>query len=181
MSSVHGRDQAKMIHELFLRLHTRYGSAWVEKWAGLDAADVKADWLRVMGHFPDSAIQYALQNLPEDAFAPDAPAFARACLRAPSLQQRALPGPTGKRDPKRLAAILQRAEELLGEKGQKTARARTLAALEAREIRGQLSRPQKEQLTALRRVYGPGEAADIGAFTPIPKAQWPWVQRGESP
>jgi hypothetical protein len=182
MSSQGQRDQAQMIHELFLRLHTRYGSTWVAKWAGLDAADVKADWLRVMGHFQDASIQYALQNLPEDSFAPDAPTFARACLRAPSKQV-SLPSPSGRRDPKRLAALLEKATAALAEKSGNAAAEVTLKALEARERAGTLTLVHKEHLTALRArsvgSVGSVGAFDGGGFTPIPQSSWPWVQRGD--
>ena len=53
---------------IWQRLTVRYGQAFLGRWAGVDLADVKADWAEQLAGFtsrPD-CIKYALENLPDD-------------------------------------------------------------------------------------------------------------------
>lgn len=72
----------------------RYGSAWLNKWKGVDLGDVQADWADVLGGYgqaPD-AIAHALNNLPPD-MPPTVGQFAALCRNAPRYAPVALPAP----------------------------------------------------------------------------------------
>jgi hypothetical protein len=97
------------IELVFARLLVRYGAAWRGKWAGVEPAAVLADWHSQLAGFPDSALLYALDNLPMD-FPPTVGQFREVCLRAPAPRLPALPEP--KADPARLAGELRRMRDL---------------------------------------------------------------------
>jgi hypothetical protein len=168
----------RWVDVLFSRLAVRYADAWLRKWDGLPMEDVKADWQRalkdIFERHPD-AIAYALDNLPE--WPPTCDAFARICRNAPS-KRLALEAPTGRRDPARMAELMQRLKTAL--ESRPDSRIACLRALEAREAAGTLSGPQKAQLQALRQVTD-AAAPVMGSFAEIPKADWPWVKRGQAP
>jgi len=72
---------SETVEALFRRLSTRYGSAWSAKWAGLPAADVMADWAKVLDGIAGDSLRYGLDYLPE--FVPTAHQFRELCKRAP--------------------------------------------------------------------------------------------------
>jgi hypothetical protein len=62
------------VERIHMRLTVRYGSAWLSKWAGIDQADIQADWAEVLDGMSKDSIKAALANLPPD-FPPTATAF----------------------------------------------------------------------------------------------------------
>lgn len=82
---------SETVEALFRRLSTRYGSAWMAKWAGLPAEDVMADWSRVLAGQTKESIIYGLDYLPE--FVPTAHQFREMCNRAPRTEALQLPPP----------------------------------------------------------------------------------------
>jgi hypothetical protein len=94
----------KWIKSLFARLQVRYGSAWLNKWKGVDLSDVQADWADVLGGYgqaPD-AIAHALNNLPAD-MPPTVSQFAALCRNAPRYAPKALAAPVA--NPAIVAAV----------------------------------------------------------------------------
>ena len=84
----------EMIVSLFARLQVRYGSSWLNKWAGIDLADVRADWAQVLAGYSQSpdAIFHGLDCLPTDS-PPNAMQFALLCRGAPRSQSALIEGP----------------------------------------------------------------------------------------
>lgn len=168
----------RWVEVLFSRLLVRYGDAWTRKWDGIPMEAVKQDWQQTLDHIfarTPRAIAYALEHLPE--YPPNADAFARLCLAAPSTQP-AIEAPTGSADPVRLRALLETATAAMKDMSHQ---AQLLEKLTARETAGTLTGPQRHQLECMRR-NGMGEASEtMGTFTPIPTDLWPWVQRGQAP
>ena len=101
---MHAPLPEKWITSLFARMQVRYGSAWLNKWKGVDLSDVQADWADVLGGYgqaPD-AIAHALNNLPAD-MPPTVGQFAALCRNAPRYAPAALPAPVA--DPAIVAAV----------------------------------------------------------------------------
>lgn len=97
---------SKWVEEIHTRLLTRYGSAWLMMWEGIDMAAVRQDWAEELSGFVDKpeCIKYGLDNLPVDR-PPSVQQFAAACNRAPTPTPPALPAPPA--DPERVAAALE--------------------------------------------------------------------------
>ena len=90
---------------IWQRLTVRYGQQFLGKWAGVDLADVKADWAEQLASFsgaPDR-IKYALDNLPDDK-PPNVFMFRDLCNAAPDRSAPQLPAP--KADPAKVAQVL---------------------------------------------------------------------------
>lgn len=94
------------IESLFARLMTRYGSAWMRMWEGIDPAAVKADWSEELAGFQNrpKALKYALEYLPDRP--PNVQQFKAICARAPEPTPPALPPPVT--SPEVVAAALER-------------------------------------------------------------------------
>lgn len=170
----------KWIIELHSRLHVHYGDAWPRKWEGLDMEAVRRSWARELSDLTPPAIAHGLDNLPE-AFPPTAGQFRSIALAGTPRTEggmKMLPGPDLKADPARMGALVGKLREAVQQRPD--ARREYLASLEAREAAGTLSGPQKAQLQALRQVTY-SAAPVMGSFAEIPKADWPWVKRGDAP
>lgn len=95
------------IEIIHARLLARYGSAWRAKWAGVDAEVVQKDWLHELTYQSAHAIDYALDNLPND-FPPTAGQFREICRRAPARKDESPRLQAPKPDPARLKAAFER-------------------------------------------------------------------------
>jgi hypothetical protein len=80
------------IDRLFLRLHAMYGKAWLDLWAGLPAATVKAQWSASLSRCSSEQIRLALNALESSGkpFPPNLPEFYALCeeyrpRKAPTL------------------------------------------------------------------------------------------------
>lgn len=62
------------VERIHQRLTVRYGSGWLSKWAGIDQADIQADWAEELDGMTPDSIKAALANLPPE-FPPTATAF----------------------------------------------------------------------------------------------------------
>lgn len=102
--------QSAWIDAIHARLHVRYGSAWLERWKGLEPAAVRADWALVLTGVTGDAIGYALEHLPLD-WPPTAGEFRALCIRGfrePEMPK--LEAPTA--DPERVQAVVDRARKM---------------------------------------------------------------------
>lgn len=77
--------QDSWVDSLFARMAVRYGSAWANKWEGLDMQSVRADWAEELAMFENwpEAIAYGLVNLPLDR-PPNVGQFRDLCRGAPA-------------------------------------------------------------------------------------------------
>ncbi|WP_157267995.1 hypothetical protein [Azohydromonas aeria] len=82
----------EFIEGLFDRLTLRYGSAFMDRWAGLSLAAVKEDWARKLASYAQrpEVIEHALSLL-DPAGPPTAAAFRELCASAPAPAFRAQP------------------------------------------------------------------------------------------
>jgi hypothetical protein len=159
------KSSPRWVDVLFLRLHVRYGDAWLRKWDGIDPDAVKADWQEQLQNVFDRnphAIAYALQHLPAD-FPPNSDQFLKLCLQKPP-EHVALPAPISKPDPAFAAEVVKRIEaakpvERLSP-GEQCAR--NLEAIVARG--GKRSYPQRAQLEAIRKMTAPAEFPSAGGI-----------------
>jgi hypothetical protein len=89
---MHPTPDSSRIDSLFARMLVRYGHAFLRRWDGLQLADVKDDWARVLEHVPDDMVDFALDNLPEQP--PIATQFRDLCARRPAPEVPQLPSPS---------------------------------------------------------------------------------------
>ena len=94
------------IDRLFQRLAATYLSAWSRELASVPLADVKTAWGHELAGFSGNleAVAWALDNLPPRC--PNAIEFKLLCRSAPAKASPALPEPSVKADPARVAAEL---------------------------------------------------------------------------
>ena len=94
------------IDRLFQRLAATYLSAWSRELASVPLADVKTAWGHELAVFSGNleAVAWALDNLPPRC--PNAIEFKLLCRSAPAKASPALPEPSVKADPARVAAEL---------------------------------------------------------------------------
>jgi hypothetical protein len=73
------------VEDIFKRLSLAYGHRWLGLYAGLDMADVRADWAQELSGFTGKgyAIDFGLGNLDPER-PPTAKQFAVICRRAPA-------------------------------------------------------------------------------------------------
>lgn len=96
----------KWVEKLFSRLAIHYGSRWMNLWAGIDLAAVKASWEHSLSDVyqrAPHAIAYALDNLPDDP--PNVAQFRKLCNSRPADPVQMLPAPAA--DPARVAAAVK--------------------------------------------------------------------------
>jgi hypothetical protein len=74
---------AAWVDQLFARLATRYGAAFMRQWPDADPAVIKADWAEVLDGTSGHSIDYALRNLPSD-WPPTALKFRDLTRQAPA-------------------------------------------------------------------------------------------------
>ncbi len=104
---------SEWVDRIFQRLTVRYGQSFLGKWAGVDMADVKADWADQLKRFsgrPD-CIKYALDNLPQDK-PPNVGEFRALCNDTPEPKPLMLPGV--KADPAKVLQIVAGIQKPVG-------------------------------------------------------------------
>ena len=95
------------VDRIFTKLTLVYGRDFLSRWEGVEIGSVKTDWaheLASLGDWPE-AIAYGLANLPVER-PPTALQFRQICRSAPPKASTALPEPSVKADPARVAAEL---------------------------------------------------------------------------
>lgn len=96
--------QSGWIERIFTRMLARYGSAWINMWAGVDASAMIEDWERVLLGVPSHMIIYGLDNLPDRP--PNSTQFKAICVQHPERAPLAIEAPPA--DPERVAAELSK-------------------------------------------------------------------------
>lgn len=81
------------ITRVWERFENRYGSLWMDRWAGLPMARVKAEWADELRGFTADAIRYGFDAVKDGRFPPTLPEFVEACRRAPKPRLVALDAP----------------------------------------------------------------------------------------
>lgn len=94
---------SRWVDAIHAKLLVRYGSQWLNLWAGVAPELVKADWADELAHFAahPEAIKNALENLPVDK--PPTVAQFKLLCRIPQGMPPALPAPAV--DPKVVEAV----------------------------------------------------------------------------
>lgn len=82
------------ISRLWERFENRYGSLWMDRWAGLPMARVKAEWSDELRGFTAAAISYGFESIKGNRYPPTLPEFVDACRRCPRPILPALLPPT---------------------------------------------------------------------------------------
>ena len=167
----------KFVSEIHGRLLVRYGSKWINLYAGIPEDAIKADWSEQLAHVTPSGVRDALDNLPADA-PPNAAQFRALCTRqSPPLYVHALPAPPA--DPERVKKALA---------GLSLVSTNIPArAAEWRERMYELRRTgaaTRAQLDAIKQFEASRGGSDggfdpLGDFTPIPAASLPPAMRDE--
>ncbi len=81
------------IDKLWERFENRYGSLWMDRWAGLPMVRVKAEWSDELRGFTPDALRYGFDAVKDGRFPPTLPEFVEACRRAPKPRLVALDAP----------------------------------------------------------------------------------------
>jgi len=161
---------ATVVDRIHTRLLARYGDRWLNKWAGVDPRLVKADWGRVLSGMSKNAIDYALENMPED-WPPSATQFRSIGFAAPRPpDDLSLEGPPRRRDPARLVAALQRWRQIAADRRPKQ------WALDLRDRERAGAKLHPTQMVAWRtalREGMPAEQTTGGLFQGIDPAHLP--------
>lgn len=155
----------RFVDQIHARLLVRYGSKWINLWAGVDPEIVKADWAEVLGGLRSEQIRRGLESLSPDA-PPNAPQFRALCIRQAPPIWRPPALPDVKADPARVAAIL--AGLSLKTETVAEGAARCFANLRAKRDRGEASPAQLDFLRRAEANMGAPTVENIGDFTPIP-------------
>lgn len=81
------------VDKLWERFENRYGSLWMDRWAGLPMARVKAEWAEELSGFTPDALRYGFDVVKDNRLPPTLPEFIAACRRAPKPRLPALESP----------------------------------------------------------------------------------------
>lgn len=81
------------IDKLWERCENRWGSLWMDRWAGLPMARVKAEWADDLSGFTPEALRYGFDVVRDNRYPPTLPEFVQACRLAPPPPVRALAAP----------------------------------------------------------------------------------------
>lgn len=83
------------VNKLWERFENRYGSLWMDRWAGLPMARVKAEWAQELSGFPPAdlieILRGGFEGVRDSKFPPTLPEFMEAC-RAVAIRRPANSG-----------------------------------------------------------------------------------------
>ncbi len=88
---------SQWIDRLFSRFSSMYGAAWLEKWRGVDPADVRRTWAEDLAGFDGETLRRALDPAKASCqFPPSCPEFVAICrqFRSPPARVAYLAAPT---------------------------------------------------------------------------------------
>lgn len=165
----------RFVDEIHARLLVRYGSKWLNLWAGVPEEAIKADWSEQLAAVTPAGVRFALDNLPDD-YPPTVGQFRALCLtqQRPELQAPALPAPS-REGLKRIAKELQAARIT------KETPAQFMGRLEQGVTAGRASQARIDhyRIAKANGFYGGATVDQIGDFRPIPYDSLPPGMRGD--
>lgn len=165
----------RFVDEIHARLLVRYGSKWLNLWAGVPEDAVKADWSEQLAAVTPAGVRFALDNLPDD-YPPTVGQFRALCItqQRPELQTPALPAPS-REGLKRVAGQLQKAQI------SRETPAEFMARLEADVLAGRASQARIDhyRIAKANGYYGGMSVQQIGDFRPIPEDSLPPGMRSD--
>jgi len=90
----HASLDSRWVDAIHAKLLVRYGSQWLNLWAGVSPELVKADWAKELAPYGPhpGAIKHAFENLPADK-PPTVAQFKLLCRNSPRMAPPALPAP----------------------------------------------------------------------------------------
>lgn len=159
----------RFVDEIHARLLVRYGSKWLNLWAGVPEEAIKADWSEQLAAVSPAGVRFALDNLP-DEYPPTVGQFRALCLtqQRPELQAQALPAPS--RDGlKRIASELQKAHISRETPAEFMDRLRR----DVEAGKASQARIDHYRIAVANGYYGGGTVEQIGDFRPIPNDSLP--------
>jgi len=165
----------RFVKEIHARLAIRYGSSWTGKWAGVDMADLEADWADQLDGMQPANIRKALESLPLE-FPPTAPAFRALGVIAEEHKPAPQLPPPDQVGMKRIASELQAARiDMPTPSGWMQQLRRDVEA-------GTAGRARKEhyRIAVENGYYGGATVEQIGGFNPIPRDRWPEAMQSEA-
>jgi hypothetical protein len=159
----------RFVDEIHGRLLVRYGSKWINLWAGVPEQAIKADWSEQLATVTPAGVRFALDNLP-DEYPPTVGQFRALCLtqQRPELQAPALPAPS--RD-----GLKRIAKELQGARISRETPAQFMERLR-RDVEGgkaSQARIDHYRIAAANGHYGGTTVEQLGDFRPIPNDSLP--------
>lgn len=101
--------ESRWVDAIHARLLVRYGTRWINLWAGIPEEAVKADWAAELHGLGGDAITHALQHLPPE-FPPTVAQFKALALGRSEPPLKALSAP--KPDPQVVAQIVAKAKTI---------------------------------------------------------------------
>lgn len=158
----------RFVKEIHARIAIRYGSAWTSKWAGVDMADLEADWADQLDGMQPANIRKALESLPLE-FPPTAPAFRALGVIAEEHKPAVMLPPPDPVGMKRIGESLGAA--MNGQEKPSEWMERLRRDVEA----GNASRARKEhyRIAVANGYYGNETVQQVGDFKPVPRESWP--------
>jgi hypothetical protein len=141
--------EARYVDRIHTRLLARYGSKWINLYAGVEPELVKADWSEQLARVDAKGVRFALEHLPPD-FAPNAAQFRALCNRPAANQYVALPAPDVKPQPELVAQIVERVTAKV--RSQETPAQRCYENIQriVRDRGGKMSIAQKRMVEAMQ-------------------------------
>lgn len=101
--------ESRWVDAIHARLLVRYGTRWVNMWAGIPEDAVKADWANELHGLRGDAISHALEHLPME-FPPTVAQFKALALGRSEPPLKALPAP--KANPETVARVVESAKQI---------------------------------------------------------------------
>jgi hypothetical protein len=150
---------ASWVDQLFARLATRYGAAFLRQWPDADPAVIKADWSEVLSGVTGPQIAWALDCLPSDRV-PNAMHFRDLCRGAPAAPQPRLPEP--KADPARVARELAKLREAANLRRGLSPAASVIANIDRlANAKGGMSSAQRDMVASCTRVLSERDREEL--------------------
>lgn len=101
--------ESRWVDAIHARLLVRYGTRWINLWAGIPEEAVKADWAAELHGLGGDAIRHALEHLPPE-FPPTVTQFKALALGRSEPPLKALPAP--KANPEVVAQVVASAKSI---------------------------------------------------------------------
>ena len=166
----------RFVDEIHGRLLVRYGSKWINLWAGVPEQAVKADWSEQLANVTPDGVRFALANLPED-HPPNAAQFRALCMTQQRTERQAVALPAPSRE-----GLQRIARELGAAKVNKETPEQWMERLRQDVEAGRASQARIDhyRIAKANGYYGGGTVAQIGEFRPIPEDSLPPGMRSDA-
>lgn len=165
----------RFVDEIHARLLVRYGSKWLNLWAGVPEQAVKADWCEQLAAVTPAGVRYALDNLPDD-YPPNVAQFRALCMTQQRFERQAAALPAPSRE-----GLLRIASELRGARTDRETPEQFMQRLRQDVEAGRASQARVDhyKIAKANGYYGGATVEQIGDFRPIPHGSLPPGMRSD--